>query len=134
MLLEGFMSHQPRQLEHKLQQSAPNTINISKAASSKIMMNTNDLFDNVLHLDEEDDQQEPRLNKTANQSAMRSQRINNDAEGEKVTGSTPVINAILKTKKMSSIRFDKIAAQCLGQADAKRGRGQKEEIVERLPL
>ena len=44
------------------------------------------------------------------------------------------MRAILKTKKMSTSRFDKIAAQCLGQADAKRGRGQKEEIVERLPL
>lgn len=48
-------------------------------------------------------------------------------------GTKPVIKAILKTKKMSS-RFDQIAAQCLGQAEMKRGRGQKEEIVERLPL
>ena len=55
MLFEGFMSRGPQELEHKLQQSAPNTINITKAASSKIMMNTNDLFDNVLNLEEEDE-------------------------------------------------------------------------------
>jgi len=48
-------------------------------------------------------------------------------------GTKHAIKAILKTKKMGSTRFDKIAAQ-LGQAEAKRGRGQKEEIVERLPL
>lgn len=65
MLLEGYMPHGPQQLEHKLQQSAPNTINISKAASSKIMMNTNDLFDNVLHLEEEDEVQQ-RQNKIMN--------------------------------------------------------------------
>ena len=68
MLLDGFMSRGPQELEHKLQQSAPNTINISKAVSSKIMMNTNDLFDNVLNLDEEDDQLEPRLNKIISQN------------------------------------------------------------------
>lgn len=68
MLLEGFMSRGPQELEHKLQQSAPNTINITKAASSKIMMNTNDLFDNVLNLEEEDEQLEPRLNKLLSES------------------------------------------------------------------
>lgn len=68
MLLEGFMSRGPQELEHKLQQSAPNTINITKAASSKIMMNTNDLFDNVLNLEEEDEQLEPRLNKLMSES------------------------------------------------------------------
>lgn len=67
MLLDGYMSRGPHELEHKLQ-SAPNTINISKAASSKIMMNTNDLFDNVLNLDEDDEQLEPRLNKIINQN------------------------------------------------------------------
>lgn len=67
MLLDGYMPRGPHELEHKLQQSAPNTINISKAASSKIMMNTNDLFDNVLNLDEDDEQLEPRLNKIINQ-------------------------------------------------------------------
>ena len=133
LLLEGYMPHGPQQLEHKLQQSAPNTINISKAVSSKIMMNTNDLFDNVLNL-EEDDQQEPRLNKIINQSSIRTQRMKNDEEGEEAAGTKPVIKAILKTKKMNSIRFDQIAAQCLGQAETKRGRGQKEEMVERLPL
>lgn len=135
MLLEGYMPHGPQQLAHKLQQSAPNTINIPKAASSKIMMNTNDLFDNVLHLEEEDDQQEPpRQNRLINQSSIRRQGMKNDEEGEEATGTKPVIKAILKTKKMGSFRFDQIAAQCLGQAEAKRGRGQKEEMVERLPM
>lgn len=133
LLLDGYMPHRPQQLEHKLQQSAPNTINVAKAASSKIMMNTNDLFDNVLHLEEEDDLQEPRLNKVMNQSSTGAQGKKDGDEGGKAQGTKPVIKAILKTKKVSSIRFDKIAAQCLGQADAKRGRGQK-EIVERLPL
>ena len=134
MLLEGYMSRGPQQLEHKLQQSAPNTINITKTASSKIMMNTNDLFDNVLHLEEEDEQQEPRLNKITNQSSMCAQGMYNGDEGRKAAGTNPVIKAILKTKKLSSVRFEKIAAQCLGQAEAKRGRGQKDEIIERLPL
>lgn len=60
--------------------------------------------------------------------------MNNGDEGRKAAGTNPVIKAILKTKKLSSVRFEKIAAQCLGQAEAKRGRGQKDEIIERLPL
>lgn len=134
VLLDGYMSRGPQQLEHKLQQSAPNTINVSKAAASKIMMNTNDLFDNVLHLDD-DDHQEPILNKIMNQNSIRAQGTKNGEEGGKARETTkPVIKAILKTKKMSSMRFDKIAAQCLGQTEAKKGRGQKEEFVERMPL
>ena len=64
------------------------------------------------------------------QSSIRRQGMKNGEEGEKATGTKPVIKAILKTKKMGSFRFDQIAAQCLGQAEAKRGRGQKEEMVE----
>lgn len=71
-------------------------------------------------------------------TAVSRQGIDNNKAGEKGAGNmgagTNVIKAILKTKKASStIRFDKIAAQCLGQAEAKKGR-IKEEMVERLPL
>jgi hypothetical protein len=65
---------------------------------------------------------------------MRAQGKKDGEEGEKAAGTKPVIKAILKTKKMSSVRFERIAAQCLGQAEAKRSRGQKEQMVERLPL
>ena len=59
--------------------------------------------------------------------------MNTGEEGEDKAAKTKhAIKAILKAKKMNT-RFDKIAAQ-LGQAEAKRGRGQKEEMVERLPL
>lgn len=46
----------------------------------------------------------------------------------------PVLKAILKTPKTGSTRFDTIAAQCLGQAETKKCRGQKREVIERLPL
>lgn len=63
MLLESYLPHGAQELERKPQQSAPNTISLAKAVSSKIMMNTNDLFDNVLNMEEEDEPQAPRLNK-----------------------------------------------------------------------
>jgi hypothetical protein len=49
------MDQEDLTIKSKLQQSAPSTINMQKAVSSKIMMNTNDLFDNVLDMDEEEE-------------------------------------------------------------------------------
>ena len=71
MLLGGFMPRAPRQLEHSLQQSAPDAVNMGKAAGSKITMNTNDLFDNVLNLDEDEEPQMQGLAKTIKESALR---------------------------------------------------------------
>lgn len=71
MLLGGFMPRAPRQIEHSLQESAPDALNMGKAVGNKIMMNTNDLFDNVLHLDEDVEQQMQGLDKTIKSSAKR---------------------------------------------------------------
>jgi len=67
MLFDGYLAQNQHDLERqRQQQSAPNTINASKGLSTKIMMNTNDLFDNVLNLEEEEerDAEEKFMNPT----------------------------------------------------------------------
>ena len=54
------MQHEDLAIKNKLQQSAPTAINMQKAVSAKFKFDnknlyTNDLFDNVLNMDEEEE-------------------------------------------------------------------------------
>jgi hypothetical protein len=94
MLFDGYLAQNQHDLERKLQQSAPNTVNVSKGFASKIMMNTNDLFDNVLNLEEEEerDAEEKFLN-LANRGAQQQKK------GAQSVAGKPLMKTILKTKK-----------------------------------
>ena len=71
MLFDSYLAQSQHDLERKRQQSAPNTINASKGLSTKIMMNTNDLFDNVLNLEEEEERDaEEKFTNLANRGAQ----------------------------------------------------------------
>jgi len=95
MLFDGYLAQNQHDLERRQQQqSAPNTINASKGLSTKIMMNTNDLFDNVLNLEEEEerDSEEKFKNLTAREAQQQK-------KGTQSTAGKPLLKTILKTKQ-----------------------------------
>jgi len=76
MLFDGYLAQNQHDLERQQQhQSAPNTINTSKGLSTRIMMNTNDLFDNVLNLEEEEERDaEEKFMNPANRGAQQQKK------------------------------------------------------------
>lgn len=106
------MGQEDLAIKSQLQQSAPSNINSQKAVSSKIMMNTNDLFDNVLNMDEEEErrQNDTALSQINQRDSTIAQQMKKGDEGRKDVAMKPMIKAILKTKTMGSMRFNTIAA------------------------
>ena len=93
------MDQEDLTIKSKLQQSAPSTINMQKAVSSKIMMNTNDLFDNVPNMDEEEErrQNETALSQINHEHSTIARQMKKGDEGRKDVEMKPMIKAILKT-------------------------------------
>jgi len=109
MLFDGYLAQNQHDLERKLQQSAPNTINASKGHPTKIMMNTNDLFDNVLNLEEEEERAaEDRFMNLVHRGAQHQKK------GAQTAAGKPLIKTILK-KKTAQKNRDGFTSQCLAQ-------------------
>ena len=75
------------------------------------MMNTNDLFDNVLNMDEEDErrQSDAEFRQINHQISAIEQEMKGD-DVRKDVEMKPMLKAILKTKAMGAMRLNTIAA------------------------